>query len=254
MDIKMEPIKILAHRGYLVNNEPENSILAFQTAASCGADGFEFDVHLTSDKKFVCYHDDTLEKIGRPEAIKDLSSKELTSIELTTGNMIPSLVEILELFGNKVTLNIEVKSQKKGAKELVELIHQYNLDPAKLIVSSFHHPPLKDIKSLDSSISTGLLCGFARGQLKIAQKLKCDALHPFYDVIPKGWIKAPHWLLTILHKHYAHKSFEKAGKLGILINPWTVNDEKFLKLAIQKRVNSIITDQVEKAIELREYS
>ena len=247
----MKHITILAHRGYLVNNEPENSIQAFQTAISYGADGIEFDVHQTSDKKFVCYHDDTLEKLSRPEAIKDLSIKELTSIELSKGIMIPSLEEILELFGNKVILNIELKSQKKGAKELVELIHQYNLDPTKLIVSSFHHPPLKEIKFLDPNIPTGLLCSFAKGQLKIAQKLNCDALHPFYDIIPKGWIKAPHWLLTFLHKRYVHKSFEKANKLGIQINTWTVNDENFLKSAIQRRVNGIITDEIDKAIEIR---
>ncbi|UCE14836.1 MAG: glycerophosphodiester phosphodiesterase [Candidatus Heimdallarchaeota archaeon] len=249
----MKDIKIIAHRGYLIKGEPENSIPAFHTAITHGADGLEFDIHLTSDNKFVCFHDDTLEKIGRSGQIKDLPQKELASIELADGILIPTLEEILENFGNRVILNIEVKSQKKGGKELVNLIHQYNLNLENLIVSSFHHSPLKDIKTLDPTIPTGLLCTFAKGQLKKAQELKCNALHPFYNSIPKGWIKAPYWVVTRILKYYAHKSFHNAYKSGILVNPWTVNDAKFIKSAINLNVNSIITDEVEKVLKIREF-
>ena len=51
--------KILAHRGYLVNGLPGNTLPAFKAGLDNGADGFEFDIHLTSDCKFVCYHDDS---------------------------------------------------------------------------------------------------------------------------------------------------------------------------------------------------
>lgn len=91
----MKYIKILAHRGYLVNGEPGNSIQDFQTTTHHGADSFEFDVHLTYDNRLICFHDDTLEKLGRFDAIKDLSYKELTSIELSEGITIPSLKRLL---------------------------------------------------------------------------------------------------------------------------------------------------------------
>lgn len=247
----MENIKIIAHRGYLIKSDPENSIPAFHTAIEHGADGLEFDIHLTSDNKFVCFHDDTLEKLGRSELIKDLPQKELNSIELSEGTTIPTLEEILETFGNKVILNIEVKSKIKGGKELVNLIHQFDLNQDKLIVSSFHYSPLKDIKTYDPTIPTGLLCGFAKGQIKKAKELKCNALHPFYDVIPRRWIKAPYRLVTKIHKYYAHKSFQNARQSGLLIIPWTVNDKKFIKSAIRMNVNSIITDEVEKVLKIR---
>ena len=109
----MKYVKVLAHRGYLINGDPENSIPAFQTAIHYGADGIEFDVHLTSDKKFVCFHDNTLQKHGRSDAIKDLTYRELTSLEISDGITIPSLEEIIELFGNKIILNIELKSPTK---------------------------------------------------------------------------------------------------------------------------------------------
>ena len=122
----MSNIKILAHRGYLINGEPENSIPAFQTAIHHGADGFEFDIHLTNDNKFICFHNDTLEKFGRNESIAGLSYNELTSFELSEGIMIPSLEEILETFGNKVILNLEMKSQT-GSEELIKVINQYDI-------------------------------------------------------------------------------------------------------------------------------
>lgn len=247
----MNHTKIFAHRGYLINGEPENSIPAFQTAIHHGADGFEFDVHLTSDKRFICFHDDTIGKLGRLDLIKSLSLKEITSIELSEGITIPSLEEILETFGNKVYLNLEMKSPKKGAKELVEIINQFDLKPEKMIVSSFHHSPLRNIKSFDHTIPTGLLCHSARGQLIKAEKLNCNALHPFYGVVPTDWIKVSFWLTTRLHKYYTHKSFKATKRSGILFNPYGVNDERFIMSAIQMKVNAIITDEVERAVKLR---
>ncbi|MFX0205413.1 MAG: glycerophosphodiester phosphodiesterase [Candidatus Hodarchaeota archaeon] len=246
----MSKIKILAHRGYLINGEPENSIPAFQTAIHHGADGFEFDVHITADNKFICFHDDTLEKFGQNKAIAGLSYNELTSFELSEGIMIPSLEEILETFGNKVILNVEMKSLK-GCEELVEVINQYNIDREKIIISSFNYNPLRTIKSIDPTILTGLLCHFAKGQLALAKKLNCDALHPFYGVVPSEWVKISFWLTSRIHKYYAHKCFKAAKREGILVNPYDVNDEKSIRSTALKEVDAIITDKVELALKIR---
>jgi len=245
---------ILAHRGYLINGDPENSIPAFQTAIHFGADGLEFDIHLTVDRKFVCYHDDTLSRLGRSDFIKNLHYHELKALELSEGVYIPSLEEILEEFGNKTTLNIELKTQKDGVKELIEIINQYNLikDPNRLIVSSFHHTPLEEIKKIDPEIPTGLLFEFARGQLEEAQRLGCDTIHPFYNEVPKTYMKGPYRIISSIHKYYAHKCIEESKKLKILANPYGVNNEQFLKSVFMRRVNGIITDNVEKALEIRE--
>ncbi|MFW9904986.1 MAG: glycerophosphodiester phosphodiesterase [Candidatus Thorarchaeota archaeon] len=246
----MSKVKILAHRGYLINGEPENSIPAFQTAIHHGADGFEFDVHLTADNKFICFHDYTLEKFGQNEAIAGLSYNELTSFELSEGIMIPSLEEILETFGNKVILNLEMKSLE-GSEKLIEVINQYNIDRKKIIISSFHYTPLKTFKSIDPSILTGLLCHFAKGQLALAKKLNCDALHPFYGVVPNEWVKISFWLTSRIHKYYAHKCFKAAKRDGIFVNPYGVNDERFIRSTTLKEVDAIITDEVELALKIR---
>ncbi|PWI48302.1 hypothetical protein CEE45_07555 [Candidatus Heimdallarchaeota archaeon B3_Heim] len=245
---------IIAHRGFRKTSEPDNSIQAFQTAIKANADGFEFDVQLSSDGHLVCFHDATLAKLGRSERIDDLKLGDLTEIELSEGITIPSLEDILEKFGNKILMNIELKPQKNGVKELVRVIQQYDINntPENIIISSFHGEALQEIKELNPELPTGLLVGFARNQIPLTQKFNCDAIHPFYDKIPGGGTKIPYWLSTRLHKYYTHKSFKEARNKGILVNPYTVNTEQYLLSCFKKKVYGVITDEVNRAFQIRQ--
>ncbi|MHA1972692.1 MAG: glycerophosphodiester phosphodiesterase [Candidatus Hodarchaeales archaeon] len=246
-------MKVIAHTGYLINGDPRNSIPAFQTAVHYQADGIEFDIHLTSDKHFVCYHDYTLEKLGRKDEIKNLTQGELTSIPLNDeGVYIPSLEEILEKFGNKILLNIEIKSEN-GAKELVEILDQYSIskEPSKLIISSFKHKPLIEIKQIDETVPTGLLQHSPINILAVAEKLKCNAIHPFFDKIPDDYVKFhSKTITTVLHRFLSKRLYQKAKKEGLLINPWTINNESYIRRAIEMGVDGIITDELEKTFEI----
>ena len=46
---------VVARRGD-VENAPENTLPAFESAISRGADGVEFDVHLSLDGELVVHH------------------------------------------------------------------------------------------------------------------------------------------------------------------------------------------------------
>ncbi|NHJ01303.1 MAG: glycerophosphodiester phosphodiesterase [Candidatus Heimdallarchaeota archaeon] len=248
--------KAIAHRGYRVNNEPENSIPAFKTAINNQCDGIEFDVHLTADKQFICFHDYDLLQLGKKEYIKDLSYKELTNIELdSNGVTIPGLDQILELFGNKTLLNIEIKTPRGCARELNDILTQFSIQliPDNVIISSFHHVILQEIKNINKSIPTALLCHSPFNQLKVASKLACDAIHPFYDIIPNNWKILHSRVLTIyLHKFGAHRLFKLAEKEGILINIYMEEGNiAYIKSAIEKQVNGIITDNPEQVVKHR---
>ena len=52
---------VYAHRGGSLLR-PENTIVAFDHGLSLGADGVEFDVHLSRDGVVVVHHDLTLER------------------------------------------------------------------------------------------------------------------------------------------------------------------------------------------------
>ena len=46
----------IAHRGFS-GKYPENTLLAFQKGIEAGADGFEFDTHLTKDGEIIIQGD-----------------------------------------------------------------------------------------------------------------------------------------------------------------------------------------------------
>ena len=54
--------QFIAHRG-LSGLELENTISAFVAAGNRSYQGIETDVHVTSDGRFVVYHDDTTERL-----------------------------------------------------------------------------------------------------------------------------------------------------------------------------------------------
>ncbi len=244
---------IIAHRGFRKNGEPDNSIPAFHSAIKSFADGLEFDIQITSDRKFVVFHDSTLVTLGIPKPINEITFNEVISLELAEGINIPSLEEVLGTFGNKTLLNIEFKPKEDGVEELVSLIHKFKLkkDPRNLIVSSYDSNSLKKIKSLDPKIPTGLLVYFSRNQVKNASSINCDAIHPFYEVIPDGWSKLPRRISRYLHGYYINKCFKEARTESMLVNPYTVNSDTFLRKSFENDLHAVITDEVERAFLIR---
>jgi len=245
-------MRILAHRGYLINGDPENSIPAFQTAIHHHGDGLEFDIHLTADNQFICYHDESLSKMGLNSLVRDLTMKEIKKIDLNeNGIKIPSLEEILEIFTNKTLLNIEVKFLEGGVL-LIDLLNQYNVnfEISNLIISSFNIQPLKEIKEYDENVPIALLCYLPK--IDLALELNCDAIHTFYDPVPPEWVKFHSRALTKFYFNYiTSKGFIEARKSGLQINLYPVNDKNYLKKALEQKVDGIITDNVENGIKMR---
>ncbi|MHA2497502.1 MAG: glycerophosphodiester phosphodiesterase [Candidatus Hodarchaeales archaeon] len=238
--------RIYAHRGYHRDSQfPENTIPAFEAAIQQGADGLEFDVHLSRDGKAIVFHDKTLHKIGIPKAILELSLEELKQIEVANGVFLPTLAEVIGRFGNRTFLNIEIKSAN-AASEVARLISkcQLELSPDKLIVSSFLEQPLLEMKKIDAQIPTGLLYMSPWGKIKRARQLGCVAIHPFFgDVSTLG--------LKHIQKYFARRNIQKAQKRGFLINPWTVNTPKLIEELIHRKITAIITDNLKEALALR---
>ena len=71
----------IAHRGFK-GAYPENTMLAYEKAIEVGADGIEFDVHLTKDSELVIIHDETLERTTDGKGlIKDKTLQELKKLK-----------------------------------------------------------------------------------------------------------------------------------------------------------------------------
>lgn len=157
----------IAHRGFK-GAYPENTMLAYEKAIETGADGIEFDVHLTKDSELVIIHDETLERTTDGKGlIKDKTLQELKKLNASKGYLscevqtIPTLREYFDFAKNKdIITNIELKTsiiRYEGIeKKVYDLINEYGIKD-KIIISSFNHNSLIKMKEIDREIKCGVL-------------------------------------------------------------------------------------------------
>jgi glycerophosphoryl diester phosphodiesterase len=123
-------MRIIAHRG-AKHACPENTHAAFERALQEQADGIELDLRLTRDGVPVVFHDHTLRKLGRPrQRLSALTLAELRNIDFGgwfgrafAGEPIPTLAEVLERYGRKTELSLELKTARDPAGN-AELVRQ----------------------------------------------------------------------------------------------------------------------------------
>jgi len=124
---------IIGHRGDR-KKFPDNSIEGLQSAFDRGADGVEFDVH------------------WRPETGVYLTHQYLHD---KTKNY-PKLEEVLEKFGGKGRLSIEIKTPEVEAVKVISgIIEQYQ--PKNFELTSSVYPLVKYIKDILPQAEVGLI-------------------------------------------------------------------------------------------------
>lgn len=110
-----------AHRGLHGSGVPENSMAAFRAALD-GGFGVELDVHLLKDGNLAVMHDSLLNRTtGQAGRMEDLTTEDLKHYFLEgTAETIPEFGEVLDLFGGKAPLIIELKSADGNHAALTE--------------------------------------------------------------------------------------------------------------------------------------
>jgi len=228
----------LAHRGAR-KAAPENTLAAFDTARSLGADGVELDVFRCGSGELVVTHDDDLSiwSNGRGRvsetplaALKELDFGSHFGPQFSN-EKIPTLQEVVDLLGESSFINIEIKTisfrPQMEALETASVIAKNRLYN-RVTVSSFNPFVLREIKRLDGRIETGLLF-----QLRF----------PLYCI--RQLFKSPLFRLRAVHPESRlinRRLIKRARKMGYLVNTWTVNDPVKMREFVELGVNAIITD------------
>lgn len=240
----------IAHRGFS-GKYPENTMRAFEEAVKAGCDGVETDLHLTKDGIIVLCHDETLDRTTNGKGyIHEKSYKELEGLDAGSKFMgkpgmesprrryaIPTLDELLDFAkGRSLLINLELKNsiiRYPGLEEMVvRKIHEYRMVDS-IIVSSFNHYSLVEVKELDSGIKTGILYASTLFNVhEYAKGLHADAVHPFFPSVQD---------VEIVNK--IHDS-------GLMINAYTVNDEVHMREMIKLGIDGIITNYPDKLGEI----
>ena len=166
---------VCAHRGDNVN-APENTMPAFELAASENLKWIELDVHQTSDGVIVCNHDSTIKRVtGRNIAIHDITYEDLSKIEL--GSWMPgeyehvkiaTLREALELAKeNDMNVQVELKGHaddKNFEENVLAVINETGMHDNVMVIAQ-DASRLKRIMELDPTITKGYCMVIAVGAL-----------------------------------------------------------------------------------------
>lgn len=164
---------VCAHRGDNVN-APENTMEAFELAASEGLEWIELDVHQTSDGVIVCNHDSTIQRVsGQNLAIHDHTFEELKSVEYGSwmpGNYehvtIPTLEEALT-FAKESGLNVQVELKgspydKNFEENVLKVINDTGMHDNVMVISQ-DASRMKRVMEIDPAITKGYCVFLALG-------------------------------------------------------------------------------------------
>lgn len=228
---------IIAHRGASAHS-PENTLAAFDLAIQQGADAIELDVKLSADKQLVVIHDPTVDRTTDGTGqVRNLSLAEIKELDAGShfsshfrGEKIPTLKEVLEEFGRRIFINIEITNYASPADDLplrvVELVDKTNLKE-KVLFSSFNPLALIKTNKYLPETPNGLLVG--KGLLGlfrfswIKKLIPHQALHPEMSITTTELIRKVH-------------------QDGKRVHVFTINKKQDIKTMLSMGVDGIFTD------------
>ena len=211
---------IFGHRGAPgYPPQGENTLSSFRKALNCGATGLEFDVRRCGDGRIVVIHDDTIDRttngIGR---VADFTYEQLKQFDAGYGEPLPLLSDVLEEFGARCILNIEIKDPGLGT-DLKKILLEKRLE-RHVIVSAFDW---NELRLFPPEVPIGLLTERLENLLIQARELCATAIHPRKDLVTP----------TLL---------EAARNAKLYVNVWTVNDAAEIAAYRALGIDGIFTD------------
>ena len=128
----------LSHRGES-DDEPENTMAAFELATKRDSDGIELDIRLTADGELVCVHDKTLKRVSGT----DLAVASSTLSELRRYHPVPLLSEALDCLTVGMHMQIELKGTPILIQPLKKVLDNWTGDCSCLSISSFEQETIR---------------------------------------------------------------------------------------------------------------
>jgi glycerophosphoryl diester phosphodiesterase len=227
----------IAHRG-VRRHAPENTLPAFQLAVDLGVDGVELDVGLTSDSVPVVIHDRAVDRLTDGSGlVANLTLAQLKELDAGVrfgqqyaGTRIPTLSEVLEAFGGKVLLNVELKPcapDAQLAEPVAGMVLSFGL-AGSVLISSFSPLLLDRVRAAAPEIPLGYLfspspVGRLANRPSRLMAMPCDALHPHCRSVNRRFVRRAH-------------------RNGYRVNVWAVDDLRDIRRMVALGVDMIIGD------------
>lgn len=240
----------IGHRGAAAD-APENTLAAFELALSQGADGIEFDVHLSADGVPVVIHDARVDRTtsgtGR---VADHSLRALRRLDAGSwfnrrypvrgrsryaGRKIPVLAEVLGwVHGRKCLAFVEIKKSRRrypGIEgRVLEEIHRAGVASLTTVIS-FDLPTLRRLRQMDPQVRLGM--DFTRPLLAVTRARSINA-----------GLVLPHWAFA------SRRFLKRARQAGLEVIVWDLDDPHWMRRKIDDGVDGIITRYPAKLAEI----
>jgi glycerophosphoryl diester phosphodiesterase len=248
-----------AHRGGAALR-PENTIEAFDHGLSFGADGLEFDVHLSRDGVVVIHHDDMLERTTNARGpLNAFTADELALVDAGywftpdpaaqaptypfrgCGIGIPTLRAVLARY-REVQLIVELKTPDgELARRTIDEIRAVDaLD--RVVLGSFYGRALQAARAYEPRVPTGAAREETRWALyrsRVHWPLGRTRYREFQVPERSGAtvIVTPNFIT-------------QAHRAGLPVRVWTVDDAADIQRLLEWGVDGIITDRPDIAVPL----
>jgi glycerophosphoryl diester phosphodiesterase len=225
---------------------------------------WELDVRMTADGKLLVIHDNTLTRTSnvqqvfperRPWSLAEFTLDEIrkldfgtwftkkdpfgqiaagavspTEIESYLGEPAPTLREALAFTrGQDWRVNVEIKDlghmpgDSQVVPRVLALLEEVDMVD-RVLVSSFKHRYLKEIRRRNPAIATGALVNkFHADPTSLLQRLRAQAYHPSLTALRREQISR-------LRAH------------GFQVNVWTLNEPEVIRSLLGAGVTGIFTD------------
>jgi glycerophosphoryl diester phosphodiesterase len=264
---------VYAHRGG-AKLRPENTVLAFDHGLSLGADGLEFDVHLSRDGVVVVHHDATLDRTTNGHGpLAALTADELARLDAAhhfpahpthpahlehlehptlpthpaqhpfrgLAGGVPTLHDVLRRYPS-IPLIIELKvNEPELARRTIDVIRAADAVD-RVGLGSFGTRVLRAARAYEPTIRTGS----SREETRLAlyrSWVRWPVRRPPYQEYQVPEISGNTRVVSPRFVRYAHET-------DLRVKVWTVDDADDMRRLLSWGVDAIISDRPDIAVEV----
>ncbi len=232
----------MAHRGG-GNEQPENSITAFEAMRDAGFTYMETDAHVTSDGVAVISHDPILDRTTDGSGLlSNHTWREVTKLRDGSGNRLLRVDEMLDTFPEMI-FNIDAKVDDV-AQPLIDAICRTNA-AGRVCVASFNEKRLRFVRKELPQVATSLGVR-AIGKLVVASKLPRKLRSRMLRAVPGPEKRCEVAQVPMVHRHVkilSEEFVDTAHNRAIAVHVWTINDLDAVDSLLELGVDGIITDE-----------
>ena len=256
---------VYAHRGGS-KLRPENTILAFDHGISLGADGLEFDVHLSRDGVVVVHHDSTVDRTTNGHGpVAALTADELARLDAGYYFGPPSPVEAKPASAGQPA-PYPFRGLAGGVPRLDEVLRRYPVLP--LIVELKVDEPALAHRTIDAIRAAGAIDRVALGSFGTRVLRAARAYEPAIRTgasleetrlaLYRSWVRWP--VRRPPYQEYqvpelagttrvvSARFVEYAHDAGLVVKVWTVDEAADMLRLLSWGVDAIITDRPDIAV------